>query len=159
MLAPAGSHIAAKVGPAARNLMPFKSSGSRIQWPFAVMPPANQAFDSTMTPFFSISAGPLAAAMSHERRGSFAPNSCRAVAKGGHVRIIPESDIPSRVGPGSGRAQVQFLFARLRSVPVRRSGPLTNTRRQCLDDAQSDRRATIKRAAPSSVVRGTLFTA
>ena len=55
MLAPAASHIAAKVGPAARNFMPFKSSGLRMQLPLAAMPPANQASESTMTPLLSIS--------------------------------------------------------------------------------------------------------
>ena len=56
MLAPAASHMPAKVGPAARNLRPFRSSGFTMQPPLAAMPPANQASDSTITPRFSISA-------------------------------------------------------------------------------------------------------
>ena len=41
---------AAKVGPAARNLMPFRSAGFSMQPSFDAMPPANHVIDSTMTP-------------------------------------------------------------------------------------------------------------
>src|SRR6185437_4610390 len=56
MLAPAVSHIPANVGPAARNLRPFRSFGRTTQPSFAATPPANHASDKTMTPRFSISA-------------------------------------------------------------------------------------------------------
>src|SRR5271154_144296 len=50
MLAPAACHIAAKVGPAARNLTPLRSAGFSMQPVLDAMPPANHASDKTMTP-------------------------------------------------------------------------------------------------------------
>src|ERR1043166_1065053 len=66
IVAPADCHMAAKVGPAERNLRPFTSSGLRMQLFFDAMAPASQASASTITPALSICA--LMSFRSEERR-------------------------------------------------------------------------------------------